>query len=107
MQKTNYPIPFETLQMVMNDLGYGLDHHDPDPEKPILHWRKSRKPNAELKGYEGLPEWVTTLKPDFTASGHDSPVYDRDYVVDLITVITGESDGQAGCRLWLFLRRKR
>jgi hypothetical protein len=87
-KKTTSPIPFATLQAVMNTLGYGVarvSHGDP----AVVHWAQdSTNASATAKLADDAPKEVVTLQPDFIADGFEEPVYERDYVVDLIEHLT-------------------
>ena len=98
MPDTNNPVTFQWFQALLNEIGYGFSHLDPDPEKPIIHWEKTGvgKNNSLLP--QSAPRVLTTLKPDFDADGHSDKVYDRDYVVDFLDIlIDGDTSSRYRC----------
>lgn len=88
-KKTLFPIPFATLQAVMNHLGYGVARVSHDSDPAIVHWAQdSANASALGKLAADAPKEVVTFQPDFVADGVDEPVYDRDYIIDLLEHIT-------------------
>lgn len=98
MPETLFPVSFEELQKHLNTLGYGLARKD--PIDAILHWTLD---NGDIKNTIGkhLPRKVTTLLPDFSTKGKADPVYDRNYVLDLLQYILGESSDGISLRALL------
>ena len=69
-------------------LGYGMERCD--RHKPLIHWRLEK--SATNIPHNG-PALITTLMPDFSHPKHEDPVYDRDYVMDLLnSTIAGDFD---------------
>lgn len=87
MPTTLFPVTFQWFQALLNQLGYGFSHLDPDPDKPIIHWEHMGTGKHSHALPKDAPKLVTTLKPDFDADGHNEKVYDRDYVVDLLDML--------------------
>ena len=84
---TDAPITFKQLQIILNKLGYYLSRHDPG--RKIIHWHKE----------SGTDNPITTLRPDFQAIGYTEPVYERDYVLDLLLSIGGGNNDDDGHKL--------
>lgn len=87
MPTTQYPVTFEWLQGILNNLGYFFQRLDPDSEKSIIHWKREGHGEASKLLATCAPTILTTLKPDFSADGHTDLVYERDYVVDLLGML--------------------
>jgi hypothetical protein len=80
--ETDSPVTLKRLQLVMNEAGFFLCMHDPKTGR--LHWEHK---SGRL---------ITTLAPDFRADGHDDPVYEMAYVLDLLPKIAGALSSQEG-----------
>jgi hypothetical protein len=99
MPSTNAPVKFADFQALLNRIGYGLSHHD--QKNARIHWSLDGK--TPSKGFEKAPLLLTTLRPDFTAAGIAEQVYDRDYVVDLLTTVLGNQTAHVGHLLMAIL----
>ena len=100
-KRTVFPVPLELVQRILDQLGYELVFHDHTTAR--LHFKRTKNVSGVLQKTlttsKNPPEWVTVGKPDFQCDGHTIPVYDRDYVVDLINKINGQigGDGERVC----------
>ena len=104
-KRTSFPVPLRLVQRILDQLGYGLVFENPDTQR--LHFRRNHAPSAQVRGILGEianpPETVIIARLDFTSDAYDHPVYDRDYVVDLLNKINGEVGGDSGSDLLVFL----
>lgn len=111
-KKTKFPIPFEGLQSILNQLGYGMCFHNPETKR--IHFSLetpgsvSPRANKILGGPpKNAPSHVTICMPDFVHDDYQTPVYDVDYVVDLLNKINGQVGGDTGTKLIALLIEQR
>jgi hypothetical protein len=95
--ETSEPIPFPEVQGLIDRLGYDqLPIDDGDIVRKVINFRL----NPSRASRPDLQPIVTIAWPTFTARGQEHPVYEADYVVDLLLRITGNShqpkSGSAG-----------
>lgn len=87
-EKTLHPVSFTEFQRMMNLLGYGMERHS--VELCIIYWRLDRQ-NTTIP-HNG-PLLITIKTPDFSNPNHTDPVYERDYVMDLLnSTMAGDFD---------------
>jgi len=77
----------------MNTLGYGVSRISAEgSDAAVVHWDQDpSNVTAISKLAPDAPKEITTLQPDFSADGQNGPVYDRDYVVDLLEHLTKDA----------------
>lgn len=80
LPKTLHPISFEAVQQVLNRLGYYMERQE--TKSRLIHWRLEAD-KSEVK--HGGPPLLTIGEPDFCCAASGTTVYDRDYIVDLLT----------------------
>jgi hypothetical protein len=94
------PITLRSVKTLLGDLGYSIFLDDGED----FVWKKTGPCPAGLEqAFEAWPKVVTRHYPFFKADGHDTLVYDRSDVTDLIVEITGK-DRTEGVRVVALLR---
>lgn len=88
---TDAPVTFKRFQLVMNSGGFFLCKME--KKSCILHWENQKRALI-----------ITTLMPDFRATGYDELVYDMTYVLDLLPKLAGRGSPDEGHNLVATLR---
>lgn len=111
-KKTRFPIPFEGLQSILNQLGYGMSFHNPTTNR--IHFQRENPASVSPRARKVIggplkhaPDHLTICKPDFVHDSYKDPVYDVDYVVDLLNKINGQVGGDTGTKLIALLIEQR
>lgn len=86
--KAQNPITWLTFQAVMSDFGYEMVKHTESGDGVVFRLT----PDAVTEGFKNP---VTVTMPDWVASDGITPAYERDYVVDLLTQLTGNNGGKS------------
>jgi hypothetical protein len=82
-----FPITWIEAQGVFGQLGYGVVSHDAANSTVTLRLTGEGRT-------EGLRNPVTIKRPDFVCDDRSTPAYERDYIVDLISQMTGGNGGK-------------
>lgn len=77
-----YPITWIEAQSILSDFGYALASKD--SAKSCATFRLTGEGRTE-----GLKNPITVAFPDFLAGDGKTLAYERDYLVDLLTQVTG------------------
>jgi hypothetical protein len=94
------PVTLRSVRSLLGELGYSLFFDDGED----FVWKKTGPPPPGLEQvFEDWPTVVTHHYPSFKAEGHDTLVYDRSDVTDLVVEITGK-DRTTGVRVVALLR---
>jgi len=94
------PITLRSVKTLLAEWGYSLQFDDGED----FVWKRTGPYPPGLEGVsEAWPNVVTHHYPSFKADGHDTLVYDRSDVTDLIVEITGK-DRTTGVRVVALLR---
>jgi hypothetical protein len=86
MKQAIVPVSWIRFQSIMAQLGYEMISHDTKSGGVIFRLRQGTVT-------EGLKNPVTVAAPDCMSSDGITPVYEKDYVIDLITMIAGGNGG--------------
>ena len=93
----NYPITWVEAQSLLSQFGYALSSKD--TANCCATFRLTGEGRTE-----GLKNPITIKFPDFVSTDGETPAYERDYIVDLLTQITG-GNGSKPVATFLALRR--
>ena len=94
------PITLRSVKTLLGELGYSVVFDDGED----FVWKKTGPfPRGLEQIFDDWPNVVTHHYPAFKADGHDTLVYDRSDVTDLIVEITGK-DRTEGVRVVALLR---
>lgn len=92
LPKTNSPVTQEQLSDLLKTLGY-VSVEESRQRRTVIWQRPEYEDDAQVN----LPRLITIESPNFCSAEFAEPVYDRHYVIDLLTNLGGAS-------LWRALR---